>query len=141
MTHFDDLTEFDYFGAEYAQSLRAVGWLTNDMLFATGKTDPNAFAKLKELMHAPWQPIITLGIHECELCQFDSPCGNANLFVPNGEVVFVCPELIVHYIAAHHYRPPDEFISAVTNCPLTSTMQYKKLLLESGGRTLVRQSG
>ena len=141
MAHFDDLTECNYFGAEHAQSLRAVGWLTSDKRFATGKTDPSAFAKLKELLSAPWQPMITLGIHECELCQFDSPCGNANLFVPNGYVVFVCPELILHYIAAHHYRPPDEFITAVTNCPLTSTMQYKKLLLESGGRALVRQSG
>jgi hypothetical protein len=141
VTHFDDLTECDYFGAEYAQSLRAIGWLTKDKPFATGKTDSEAFAKLKELMQAPWQPMITLGVHECELCQFDTPCGNLNLFLPNGNVVFVCPELIVHYIAAHHYRPPDEFITAVTNCPLPSTMHYKKLFLESGGRPLMRQSG
>jgi hypothetical protein len=141
MTHFDDLAAFDCYGAEGAHSLRAIGWLTKDRPFATGKTDSDAFAKLKVLMQAPWQPMITLGAHECELCQFDAPCGNANLFVPNGDVVFVCPELIVHYIAAHHYRPPDEFITAVTNCPQTSTMEYKKLLIESGGRTLVRQSG
>jgi len=141
VTYFDDLTECDYFGTECAQSLRAIGWLTKDKPFATGKTDSDAFARLKELMHASWQPMITLGVHECELCQFDSTCGNANLFVPNGNVIFVCPELIVHYIASHHYRPPDEFITAVTNCPLTSTMQYKKLFLESGGRPLMRQSG
>ncbi|MDB4759755.1 hypothetical protein OAG34_00930 [bacterium] len=141
MTHFDDLTECDYFGAECCQSLRAIGWLIKDKPFTTGKMDSDAFAKLKELMQDPWQPMITLGVHECELCQFDAPCGNGNLFVPNGNVVFVCPELIVHYIAAHHYLPPVDFITAVTNCPLTSTMQYKKLLLESGGRTLVRQSG
>lgn len=140
MTYFDDLTVCDYFGAEYAQPLRAIGWLTKDKPFAIGKMDPDAFAKLKELMQAPWQPMVTLGVHECALCQFDAPCGNANLFVPNGNVLFVCPELIVHYIATHHYRPPDEFITAVTNCPLTSTMLYKKLFLESGGRTLVRQS-
>lgn len=139
MTHFDDLTECYHFGAENTRTLRAIGWLTNGRPFVTGKTDSVIFKKLKLLMRAPWQPWIFRGLHECELCQFDAPSGNANLFVPNGDFVFVCPELIVHYIAAHHYRPPDEFITAVRNCPQTSTMEYKKLLLESGGRTLVRQ--
>ena len=141
VTHFDDLTDCDYFGAEYAHLLRAVGWLTNDRPFATGRMESDVFAKLKELMHAPWQPMIASGVHECQLCQFDRPCGHANLFIPNGDVIFVCPELIVHYVASHHYRPPDEFIAAVKNCPLTSTMHYKKLLLESGGRPLVLKTG
>ena len=103
--------------------------------------DLDVFVKIKELLRDPWQPMVALGVHHCELCQFDSPCGNANLFVPNGDLIFVCPELIVHYIAAHHYRPPNEFLAAVVNCPMTSTMEYKKLLLKSGGRTLVRQTG
>ena len=27
--------------------------------------------------------------------------------------VFASPSLICHYVAAHDYRPPDEFITAV----------------------------
>lgn len=141
MTHFDDLTECNYFGDAYASSLRAVGWLTIDSPFVTGPMDLDVFVKIKELLQDAWQPMVTLGVHYCEFCQFESPCGSVNLFVPNGDIIFVCPELIVHYIAAHHYRPPDQFISAVINCPMTSTMEYKKLLLKSGGRTLVRKTG
>ena len=141
MTHFDDLTECNYFGEEHAHALRAVGWLAGDKAFQTGPTDAQSFAKLKELLIDPWQPMVSCGVHDCELCQFDSPHSCANLFVPNGSLIFVCPELIVHYIAAHHYRPPEEFWNAVTDCPNMRTMQYKKLLLESGGRTLVPKPG
>lgn len=137
LTHFNDLTECNYFGEVSASSLRAVGWLTIDKPFVTGPMDKDVFVKIKELLRDHWQPMVTLGVHHCDLCQFDSPCGSANLFVPNGDLIFVCPELVVHYIAAHHYRPPDEFIEAVVNCPMTSSMQYKKLLLKSGGRTLL----
>jgi hypothetical protein len=28
--------------------------------------------------------------------------------------VYVCPALILHYILDHSYRPPDEFVQAVT---------------------------
>lgn len=141
LTHFDDLTECDYFGAEHAHSLRAVGWLAVGKAFSTGRTDSETFAKLKVLLNDPWQPMVFGGIHHCELCQFDPPHSHANLFVPNNSIIFVCPELIVHYIAAHHYRPPDEFIAALADCPNTRTMQYKKMLLQSGGRTLVPKSG
>jgi hypothetical protein len=141
LTYFADLTECDYFGAEHAHALLAIGWLTDDMDFPTGPTDSKVFAKLKSLLNDPWQPMVFGGIHDCELCQYDPAHSHANLFVPNKSIIFVCPELILHYIAAHHYRPPDEFITAVADCPDTRTMQYKKMLLESGGRTLVAKSG
>jgi hypothetical protein len=137
LTHFDDLTECDYFGKEHVTSLRAIGWLISDRAFSTGPTDSKAFDKLKELLTDPWQPMVLCGVHECELCQYDRPVGHINLFAPSGSVIFVCPELIVHYIAAHRYRPPAEFIVAASACPNTRTMQYKKMLLESGGRSLV----
>lgn len=126
---------------EHAHKLLAVGWLTDDKPFPTGAMDAETFAKLKCLLTDPWQPGVFCGVHECELCQYDPPYGHSNLFVPNGSLIFVCPELIIHYIAAHHYRPPDDFLAAVVACPEIRTMQYKKLLLESGGRTLVPRSG
>ncbi len=140
LAHFEDLSDCDYFGDERAQTLKAVGWLDNEKMFRTGRIEPELFAKLKTLLIDPWQPFVFGGCHECELCQFDAPFGHANLFVPNGSTIFVCPELIVHYIASHFYRPPDEFLSALANCPDTRTIQYKKLLLESGGRMLIPKS-
>lgn len=141
MPHFADLTECDYFGAEHARVLRAVGWLAIDKPFATGRTAPEPFAKLKDLLDDPWQPMVFMGIHDCELCQFDPAHGHTNLFIPHGSVIFVCPELIVHYIATHHYRPPDEFFAALADCPNTRSIQYKKKFLDSGGRTLVPKTG
>ncbi|GAA5511108.1 hypothetical protein Rcae01_06621 [Novipirellula caenicola] len=75
--------------------------------------------------------------NECELCRFDLPHCHANLFVPDGSVIFVCPGLIVHFIAAHHYRPPNDFGAVVAAYRDTRTMLYRKSLLSSGGRTLV----
>jgi hypothetical protein len=125
---------------EHAHTLLAVGWLTNDQPYRTGPIDFEVFSKLKDLLNDPWQPMVCCGVHHCELCQFEPPHGHANLFVPGSSIIFVCPELITHYIAAHHYRPPDEFIAAVAACPETRTMQYKKKFLECGGRGLVARS-
>lgn len=137
LAHFVDLASCDYFGVTNANALRAIGWLSCDHSFPTGRTDATVFSKLKDLFRDPWQPVILCGTHACELCQHDCPTGHANLFVPNGSFIFVCPELIIHYIAAHHYRPPVEFLEAVASCENTHTMGYKKKLLESGGRSLV----
>jgi hypothetical protein len=137
MTGIQDLAPCGYFGEEFASRLRAVGWLSPWESFAKGETSGPVFDKLKSLLVDPWQPLVAMGVHECELCQFDGPVGGNNLFVPGGSVIYVCPELIVHYIAAHHYRPPDEFLAAVLACPDTRTMEYKKLLLASGGGKLL----
>ncbi|MBA4030378.1 MAG: hypothetical protein C0478_05730 [Planctomyces sp.] len=135
--HIDDLAAFSGWGAEAGRSLRAVGWLSSTHPFSTGRISAEVYAKLKLLLVDPWQPFVSCGVHPCELCQFDGPLGGANLFVPDGTKILVCPELITHSIAAHHYRPPDEFLTAVINCPETRTMEYKRLLLASGGRSLV----
>jgi hypothetical protein len=141
VAYFEDLSNCDYFGDDLASELTAIAWLTNDVAFSTGKTPDESYAKLKLLLIDPWQPMIFGGCHDCELCQFDRPYGHSNLFVPNGSLIFVCPEMILHYIAAHHYRPPDQFLAAVAECPNTHTMDYKKLLLSSGGRNLLRGRG
>ena len=35
--------------------------------------------------------------------------GSANVFVPGRNVLYMAPSLVVHYIDAHGYRPPDDF--------------------------------
>ena len=98
LAQFEDLSDCDYFGDELAPTLKAVGWLDNEKRFRTGPMEPELFAKLKTLLIDPWQPTVFGGCHECEICQFDPPLGHSNLFVPNGSTIFVCPELIAHYI-------------------------------------------
>jgi hypothetical protein len=91
---------------------------------------------LVELLRNPWQPAICLGFHHCDLCLYEGPPGKRNLFVPTEGMVFVCPELIAHYMNAHGYRPPEEFCAAVLACPAMRSMPYLKALL-ANARPLV----
>ena len=43
--------------------------------------------------------------------------------------MYVAPQLIVHYIDAHDYRPPGVFCAAVEACPpLGSAAYFAKLV-------------
>jgi len=137
MAWYEDLTPCNYFGPGYASCLRAVGWLERDHPFSTGPVACDVYARLVELLREPWQPGSFGGLHSCDLCLYEGPPGHRNLFVPDDELVFVCPELITHYMNAHGYRPPDEFCAAVLACPPMRSVQYLKALL-AGARPLVQ---
>lgn len=62
------------------------------------------------------------------------------LFIPADKTIYVCPELIVHYMNAHGYAPPDIFCGAVLACPPMRSMQYLKALKDHGGAQLLRPS-
>src|ERR1051326_4486028 len=115
---FEDLSPCSYFGKLSEQWLRAVGWLERGHEFRTGQVRVSVLEKLEALWRAPFAPCVFMGIHRCGLCQVGGPAGVANLWVPGNEFLYVCPELILHYIRAHEYLPPDEFCEAVLNCPL-----------------------
>jgi hypothetical protein len=135
-----DLSVCTYFPIEHGGVLRAIGWLEPSQPFPTGATAASVYSRLCELLVDPWQPFVAAGFHDCTLCQFHGEAqGRANLFVPNGTFIYVCPDLITHYINAHHYQPPEEFCRAVVACPDTRSMEYKRLLLSSGGRVLVQK--
>jgi len=114
----------------------AVGWLGAEHPFTRGTVSKEFYSRLQELMARRFEPVATAGVHRCELCQFDAPAAGGNLFVPDGERMFVAPELIVHYIAAHHYQPPEPFIRAVMQCPTPGGMDYRRRFLAAGGGTL-----
>jgi hypothetical protein len=142
MVYYPDLTRLDYFPVGETTILKAVGWLSIGQDFKTGQVSHIFFERLQELMKFAWQPFQSMGVHLCELCQFaeyeQTPCGNKNLFIPFDGVIFVAPELILHYVNAHHYLPPQIFIDAVMQCPEMGSMAYKKAVLANGGRGLSR---
>jgi len=123
MAWYADLEACSCFGERIAPILRAVGWLERGQWFPTGGIDAQVFARPVEMRKDQWQPIVAAGFHECDLCQYESEAsGTRNLFIPRAGSLYVCPELIVHYINAHSYVPPTEFCEA---------------LLVRGGRSLV----
>ena len=139
---YEDLSECDYFGEEYAGILTAIGWLQNGREFSTGTISNDAYFKLLEFKKKPWTFAMFCGFHQCDLCQFqdekESPTGISNIFIPGNGKLYVCPELITHYINSHFYLPPKEFLEAVDLCPPQGSMEYLKKMLENGGRDLVK---
>jgi hypothetical protein len=60
----------------------------------------------------------TRGRYECDFCTGkEKPGSSAEVRVPgkNGRV-YAAPHMIHHYVVAHGYLPPEEFIQAVLAC-------------------------
>ncbi|AMV29564.1 hypothetical protein VT84_34535 [Gemmata sp. SH-PL17] len=67
--------------------------------------------------------------------------GVSNLWLPGDGFLFVAPSLILHYMDAHEYSPPDEFQEAVRACPPMRSMAYLKALLKNGPKELFPATG
>lgn len=140
MSWYLDLSDLTEFGVNASICLKAVGWLERGKDFPTGNADKQVYDRLVELLEDPYQPVVAMGLHECDLCQFPGQhMGTANLFVPGNDTIYVCPELILHYVDAHWYSPPEEFCRAVLACPPTRSMDYKRLFLNGGGGVLLKK--
>jgi len=138
MAWFEDLSPCDYFGPQCAETLQAVGWLERGHAFPQGKADRRVFDRLAEFRKDPWQPVLSAGPHNCDLCSYNGEAGVSNLFIPGNGRLFVCPELIVHYMNAHQYCPPEDFCRAVLACPPMKSREYLKAVFASGGRALMK---
>lgn len=131
----------------------AIGWLDSEYPFQEGKVQMSFFRKLCGHLKNRWHPpFACAGFHECGLCQFSGSeshfenftfgsRSNGELYIPNGREIFVTPLAIAHYINAHRYLPPANFIEALMTCPPQGSVAYLKLLLESGGREWLRRLG
>ncbi len=111
--------------------VRAVGWLSADHEIISGEVAPAVVDALRLLVRAGYCPVAAAGFHTCELCS--GARESANVLVPSGDVLFVAPAMIVHYIEAHGYRPLDVFVAAVTACPVPPSAAYYDALRPFGG--------
>lgn len=111
--------------------VRAVGWLEHGKPFTTGPTDPRFRAALRAHVTdaGHWQPLIMLGVHLCDLGDCTGVGGAQWAVFPAPTCVYVVPELIVHYVEHHTYKPPDEFIAAVLACPEQSSEAYVAMVM------------
>ena len=118
-------------------AILAIGWIRRDTPFPTGSTPAPVTQKLADLCKNPWAPAASAGYHLCEVCQYDGPPMKGEVYVPGRSCIYVAPTGILHYIAAHWYAPPAEFVQAVVDCPPMRSMEYKRALLQNGGRVLL----
>ena len=117
-----------------------MGWLDRAHTFPKGQVARNFFEALATLAVDPWQPAVAGGRHACELCVFTGGpasitvgdptilIGSSNIFVPADGVVYVAPSLVLHYIDAHEYLPPEPFQRAVMACPPMRSMDYLRAI-------------
>lgn len=123
MATFSDLTVYSYVPVD--DVLLNVGWLGADSDFKVGEVPAEVRDALVQLAMDPMN--VMRGLHHCELCEVESPIlvaprkppgeravlGTGEIHVRGVNHTYVAPTLIIHYIDAHHYAPPFEFIEAV----------------------------
>ena len=128
--YFEDLSVYTYssFFRPTANSsnrnVRAlnVGWLDEQYPFPQGEVAAEFITRLFSWCERPTN--LYRGHHTCQFCRRQAAVRSAcDIVLPNGngeihvfasnDVVFVAPTLIGHYVAAHQYLPPPEFILAI----------------------------
>jgi hypothetical protein len=128
MTYFPDLGRSSYVAA--GAHVRAVGWLHPDHPFTKGEVPAEFLDRLKEFQSRPSGRDLFCfpgsgGLHCCEFC--GRVHGGGNVAIPSGELLYIFPSMLLHYVQAHGYRPPDEFIAALMASPFEDTEEFDLL--------------
>jgi hypothetical protein len=111
--YYDDLSPYVYDGAPPRFGLLNVGWLDKAYSYATGTPSAEFLESLAWLHEMRTHK--TRGIHPCPFCPGpEIATGNAEIRVHGrGNTVFSAPSLILHYVTAHGYSPPSDFVESV----------------------------
>ena len=124
MAEFQDLSVYEYSPSDKA--MVNVGWLGHDYGFPTGHPADEVVEQL--IIRAAEQVNVMRGTHDCPFCDEESPIRILSPLVPKGwvslgmgeihvqglnRVVFAAPTLVIHYITAHQYLPPEPFLVAL----------------------------
>jgi hypothetical protein len=129
VTYCEDLAPYTYLPETVPAgvTIRCVGWLDAEHPFATGEA-PGGFPERLGALCAEHTAARTRGFHWCELCPADEAdypvvekADGQDLSLGSAEVRVVAasgdwlaaPDLVYHYVRAHRYLPPQEFIDAV----------------------------
>lgn len=151
-----DVEDYEYARLEQAglesppPFVRPIGWIGPGRPFRTGSLPGLRIRRLARVIESaaltqwmPW-PDMPTAPRVCELCHPQPPepmppCGHRhhlvdsfepNCSVPFGNLLFVAPTLITHYVDAHAYRPSDEFLAAVDAAPQPGTARFAELVAD-----------
>lgn len=134
--YYPDLSPYPHDkSSEVDRPILCIGWLARKYPYTQGEV-PIAF------MEQLWifccnSVFYTLGYHRCPFCRNSSfgvlvqrsgrelRLGSGEIRVVGKRAIYAAPNLIYHYVEAHHYSPPDEFIQAVLEGPLPGTPEYE----------------
>lgn len=123
--YYPDLTPYHFLAGHRPPNTLNIGWLDIHHPFPTNKASEELLDALFERCLNP--DVQTRGFHKCEFCddqQFGGlkVCrhgreiwlGSAEITVEGADgKIYAAPSLIYHYVAAHDYGPPKEFVEAL----------------------------
>lgn len=128
MTYFADGSAYSYMDTGEAGPLVNVGWLAAGHPYPTGTVPDDLVMVLARLCRKGVHR--TRGLHRCEFCVAAGPgrkpptsfhdedgeflVGGAEIRIagPSG-VTYAAPDMIIHYVTDHGYKPPEEFLDAL----------------------------
>jgi hypothetical protein len=126
MTYFLENSLYNYLPsqaqADSNNRLYNVGWLDGAVPFIVGKTSDLFRTKLRRLC-TERVVLKCKGVHTCQLCAKQGKrdvVGNGEIRVADSrqDLTYACPQMIAHYVEAHGYLPPTDFIRAVERLEL-----------------------
>lgn len=144
---YEDLSNYEYFFSDDSGKFKNVGWLEKNKAFTKGDVSFEFIERLKKLFfgtnsYSTEANLIRGPSHCCNLCGQNEialslngetkTLGSSEIWIPSedGELIFVSPSMIIHYIEVHDYRPPTAFMNAVMNADITSSFNANDLNLE-----------
>lgn len=143
-----DLTSYEYHLPFKLPSVLNIGWLDRGRRFDKALTSPLLLAKLSTIVLSEgiFEARVNQirGVHPCNLCNahtFQNPfIGSCELWIPGCRAgsYFAAPSLLIHYIQAHAYRPPEEFVESALklnlNRPFNAQTIYDDLVQANSAR-------
>jgi hypothetical protein len=123
--HFEDLSSYNYEVPLPLPGVRNVGWLSKGIPYPTGNVPSELVESLKQWA-TKGEANRMRGYELCRFCshngyeQMSVFCGSLQLWLGASEIwmpdgsggIFAAPSLIIHYVEAHNYLPPTEFVEA-----------------------------
>ena len=159
---FPDLSPYEHsWPGEYEAAycglpVKSIGWLSGDHAFPTGDVPEELPRRLLHLCATQLHrnpSLRMMGSHNCEFCLNSQPgaavdvpgrgrihLGSDEIRVGGPDCTYAAPNLIYHYVTAHRYRPPDEFMAAVLVPPARQARaqeMYAYHLWEASLKTLI----
>jgi hypothetical protein len=142
MAYYNDFSPYAY-DAQFARpGTRNIGWLNRAHSFPKAQSSCEVLDLLWTFCSTSVAP--QRGGHDCEFC----PSGSAYLFERKGQRlllgaaeirvfsdkghIYASPNLIYHYVLAHRYLPPDEFLEALRKGPRPPREDYFERLSSLG---------
>lgn len=145
MTYFKDLTIYEYSRKPEQWPLENnVGWLGPGHTFPTAQPTESLLGLIWIWAFCRINVNPTRGVHLCHICHsagvWPLPAlsssfishGTEQRLLGSAEIrafsnrgaIFAAPNLIYHYIAAHHYKPPEEFADGLSEGPCPPDPEY-----------------